>query len=227
MNIDIDECSKALNAHEERSYFTQLRKASSWNKELSGYANRFTKRREDLLFALNLQTATAVAKIDSNVTEMVGKFSMFDRMVEKFSAFDDLAKMVKKCFEGSHSRVKERMVASVWKRQGWANTATTSKLVSGISKYFVDQSTYSLPTNPNEDDGGDNDSETDISVPLYSESDSWVTNYRPSTQTAPAPSPSKKSTVSRKRSLKNGAFPGGSPTGRLAGKSLRPSTASK
>lgn len=117
--------------------------------------------------------------------------------------------------------------------QGWANTATTSKLVSGISKYLVDQSTYGLPTNPNEDDGGDNDSETDISVPLYSESDSWVTNYvrgerlryverlsqcrfscfslnfsialqRPSTQTAPAPSPSNKSTVSRKRSLKNG-----------------------
>lgn len=58
--------------------------------------------------------------------------------------------------------------------QGWANTATTSKLVSGISKYFVDQSMYSLPTNPNEDDGGDNGSETDIGVPLYS--DSWVTN---------------------------------------------------
>ncbi|KAJ7841492.1 hypothetical protein B0H14DRAFT_1045001 [Mycena olivaceomarginata] len=67
MNIDIDECSKALSAHEERSYFTQLRKASSWNKELSGYANRFTKRREDLLFALNLQTATAVAKIETKM----------------------------------------------------------------------------------------------------------------------------------------------------------------
>ncbi|KAJ7868452.1 hypothetical protein B0H13DRAFT_2281005 [Mycena leptocephala] len=74
MRKDIEECYNALNAHEKRSVAVKFLRASSWNKELAEYAVRFIQRREDLTFALIIQTPVSVeALLDKMMEKMAQK----------------------------------------------------------------------------------------------------------------------------------------------------------
>ncbi|KAJ7191654.1 hypothetical protein GGX14DRAFT_481219 [Mycena pura] len=170
LSKDIGICYKALGAQDKRKrYLSKFWNASNWNRELAKYATHFTRRRDELLFALSLRTAITIEEVDKNMK----------KMLEQFSAFDGLGGVINKYFKGSHSRVKDKMVAAVWKSQGWDKTATTSKLVSGISKYVV-QSAYTS-TNPEEESDDDsvtcNDSETTTSAATLLDSDRWVAQF--------------------------------------------------
>ncbi|KAF7375685.1 hypothetical protein MSAN_00457800 [Mycena sanguinolenta] len=99
---------------------------------------------------------------------------------------DRLARMIR---GGPHQRINDEMVFHVWKDQGWKGSAKTRPLVLALRDYFVERIEHSkLPqtftnvaqkqrpvsTVPRKEDGDDDDSETDISVPLP---DSWMASY--------------------------------------------------
>ncbi|KAE9403546.1 hypothetical protein BT96DRAFT_814787 [Gymnopus androsaceus JB14] len=65
MKKDIEECYNVPNAQEKRSLGIKFLKASSWNQELGSYAARFSTAREEISFALNLQTAVTVEEINA------------------------------------------------------------------------------------------------------------------------------------------------------------------
>ncbi|KAJ7875478.1 hypothetical protein B0H14DRAFT_55531 [Mycena olivaceomarginata] len=83
MKKDIEECYNVLNAQEKRSIGIKFLRASSWNKELSSYAARFTTRQADLNFALNMRTAITVEEINANMKTMM---QMFSTMLSPFCA---------------------------------------------------------------------------------------------------------------------------------------------
>jgi hypothetical protein len=56
---------EVLNAQEKRSIGIKFLRASSWNKELSSYAARFTTRQADLNSALSMRTAITVEEINA------------------------------------------------------------------------------------------------------------------------------------------------------------------
>ncbi|KAF7358834.1 Programmed cell death protein 6 [Mycena sanguinolenta] len=70
------------------------------------------------------------------------------------------------------SDVKERIVSQVWKSQGWDKTATTSKLVLGISHHLVERNRCSK-RNGSKWKGRDNEA-SEKSLPLV---DTWMVGY--------------------------------------------------
>jgi hypothetical protein len=58
---------EVLDAQERRSIAIKFLKASSWNKELATYAARFTERRDQLSFGLDIRTAVNVEEIKSQI----------------------------------------------------------------------------------------------------------------------------------------------------------------
>ncbi|KAJ7065406.1 hypothetical protein C8F01DRAFT_1366404 [Mycena amicta] len=72
---DIEECYNVLNTQEKRSLAIKFLKATVWNKELAGYATRFTTRRDELQFALNIRTAVTVDEMNKNMEKMMQIFA--------------------------------------------------------------------------------------------------------------------------------------------------------
>ncbi|KAJ7162342.1 hypothetical protein C8R46DRAFT_1104358, partial [Mycena filopes] len=60
MKMDIEACYSALDAMHKQSLIVRFCKASDWSGKLAGFKVRFKTRREDLQFALTLNTATVI-----------------------------------------------------------------------------------------------------------------------------------------------------------------------
>nr|GAT59291.1 predicted protein [Mycena chlorophos] len=79
MRKDILQCYNVLNAQEKRSFSIKFLKASIWGKELATYADRFTKRRSELQFALTMRIAVKVDEVNEKLT-LVRLTKMFAAM---------------------------------------------------------------------------------------------------------------------------------------------------
>ncbi|KAJ7441736.1 hypothetical protein FB451DRAFT_117361 [Mycena latifolia] len=94
MKKDIEECYNTLDAMQKQSLIVKFCKASGWNDKLAGFKVRFTTRRQELQFALTLNTATTIQDMSTMLKEMhdqfMKEFQSFktpqDRMIEAFFA---------------------------------------------------------------------------------------------------------------------------------------------
>ncbi|KAF8192248.1 hypothetical protein K438DRAFT_1590447, partial [Mycena galopus ATCC 62051] len=87
MREDMKECYNVLNAQEKTSIAIKFLKASSWSKELASQANRFTKRREELLFTLSMHTVITTEEINNKCAfPPPNVHNIYLPMVEMFTA---------------------------------------------------------------------------------------------------------------------------------------------
>ncbi|KAJ7442984.1 hypothetical protein FB451DRAFT_1296459, partial [Mycena latifolia] len=89
MKKDIEECYNTLDAMQKQSLIVKFCKASGWNDKLAGFKVRFTTRRQELQFALTLNTATTIQDMSTTMhDEFMKEFQSFktpqDRMIEAF-----------------------------------------------------------------------------------------------------------------------------------------------
>ncbi|KAJ7877926.1 hypothetical protein B0H14DRAFT_2712105 [Mycena olivaceomarginata] len=75
MSTDIKEYYNVLDAREKCSLTVRFLKAASWNKELASIATRFMTRREQLVFALSLQSSITMEEMISNMNKMMDMFA--------------------------------------------------------------------------------------------------------------------------------------------------------
>ncbi|KAJ7162329.1 hypothetical protein C8R46DRAFT_1283124 [Mycena filopes] len=70
MKKDIEACYGALDAMHTQSLIVRFCKASDWSGRLAGFKVRFKTRREDLQFALTLNTATVIQDMSTMIKDM-------------------------------------------------------------------------------------------------------------------------------------------------------------
>ncbi|KAJ7689549.1 hypothetical protein B0H17DRAFT_633894 [Mycena rosella] len=75
MKKDIEECYNTLDAMTKQSLIVKFCKASTWNDKLAGLKVRFTTRRQELQFALTLNTATTIQDMSAMLKKMHDEFA--------------------------------------------------------------------------------------------------------------------------------------------------------
>ncbi|KAJ7229969.1 hypothetical protein GGX14DRAFT_409643 [Mycena pura] len=88
MKQDIEGCYNVLDAMQKQSPLVRFCKAYSWNAQLAAWKVTFKTRREDLQFALTLNTAVNIREISDIIHQVITEFASYktaqERKIEAF-----------------------------------------------------------------------------------------------------------------------------------------------